>query len=666
MISISKLSLVSLLPLALCAGACSRDLPQPHAPSPTARPVAPQLKCLAPERAMVAVTGVAEGPGVPSVACVEKAKQMVAKLTLRQKLGQMMQPDRGVVRSLDELGQYGYGSILSGGGSAPPGNQASDWSAMLAQFRLKSLASPPSIPVIYGVDAVHGHNNVFGAVVFPHNIGLGASRDPDLVERIGRATAREVRATQIDWTFAPVMTAARDERWGRTYEAFGETQELPELLGPALIRGLQGNDLSHPHAVLATAKHFVGDGYTSGGVDQGNSLLSLEQVRTELVPAYRKAIEAGVGSVMVSYSSIDSVKMHCHGPLINDTLKGDLGFQGLVVSDWKALEQLPGGGYPEQLTAGINAGLDMVMAPATHTGFIDAMEKLVPAQIPMERIDDAVTRILAVKCALGMFDDNRYARDRGGQLSADPELSAAFGGEAHRAIAREAVSKSLVLLKNDTNALPLGRSEGVYVTGSGANDLGRQCGGWTITWQGQNGDITEGTTLVEGLTATLGQSLVHYSPHFDPAMATRAKTAIVVSSELAYAEMKGDDQDLALAQEDVADIEALHRAGKRVILVLYSGRPLIVTPVLDKVSAFVAAWLPGTEGQGLVDVLLGERDFSGRLPHSWPRSVDQVPINLGDATYDPLFKYGFGLQYAATPSPAVVSPSPTTSPAAAQ
>jgi beta-glucosidase len=643
--------------IALLALGCGKHFPVSEAATPNAVAAkAPDARCLAPEKPMAAITGGTAATGnMPSSACVDKARQIVAKLTLRQKLGQMMQPDRGNVRSLDELRQHGYGSILSGGGSAPTtGNEATDWSDMIAEYRLASLENPAAIPVVYGIDAVHGNNNVHGAVIFPHNIGLGASRDPDLVERIGRATAREVRATQIDWTFAPVVTAARDERWGRTYEAYGETQELAELLGPALVRGLQTDNLAGPHAVLATAKHFVGDGYTSGGVDQGNSLLTLEQVRRDLMPAYKKVIEAGVGSVMTSYSSIDGAKMHCHGPLMNDTLKTDLGFQGFIVSDWKAIEKLPGT-YGEQLTASINAGLDMVMAPEKHTGLLDELEKLVPSKIPMARIDDAVTRILAIKCALGMFDEGRYARDRGGRLSPEGELVTAFGGEAHRKVAREAVQKSLVLLKNDNQALPLtppAAPAPLYVTGSGANDIGRQCGGWTISWQGQNGDAVPGTTLVEGLTASFGPDAIQTSPHYDAAMAARASTAVVVASEVPYAEMKGDDQDLELPDEDIADIEALHKAGKRVVLVLFSGRPMIVTPVLDKVDAFVAAWLPGTEGAGIVDVLLGANDFVGVLPHSWPRSIDQVPINVGDAEYSPLFPYGFGLKYQSA-APAV-------------
>lgn len=581
----------------------------------------------------------------PSDACIERARALVATLSLPQKLGQMMQPDRGRVRQMTELSTVGFGSVLSGGGSAPTtGNRVSDWANMVGEFRQTSLDSSSHIPLIYGVDAVHGHNNVHGAVIFPHNIGLGAARDADLVERIGRITAREVRATQIDWTFAPVTTAARDERWGRTYEAFGETQELAELLAPALVRGLQGNDLRAPDAVLATAKHFIGDGYTLDGVDQGNSLLSLERVHTELLPAYKKVIDAGVGSVMASYSSIDGVPMHCHGPLLNDTLKGDLGFRGFIVSDWEAIEKLPGS-YAEQLEASILAGVDMIMAPKTHTDFIQVTQTLVPNRIPMERIDDAVTRILAIKCALGMLDEGRYVRDRSGRLQPDGALVEAFGGAEHREVAREAVQKSLVLLKNENAALPLKTTEPLYVTGTGANDLGRQCGGWTITWQGQDGELTEGTTLVQALGQRLDPSLVRFSRKFDAAQVGTANTVLVVASERPYAEMKGDDPTLALNADDVEAVQKLHALGKRVVLVLMSGRPLILTPVLDHVDAIVAAWLPGTEGSGIADVLLGDRNFHGKLPHSWPRTIEQVPINVGDADYDPLFPYGFGLTY---------------------
>lgn len=603
---------------------------QPATPVDTAQPDAP-----APSGSLP----------TPSNACIEKAKAIVATLSLPQKLGQMMQPDRGRIRQVSELSTVGFGSVLSGGGSAPTtGNRASDWANMVGEFRQVSLESPTHIPLIYGVDAVHGHNNVHGAVLFPHNIGLGAARDPELVERIGRITAREVRATQIDWTFAPVTTAARDERWGRTYEAFGETQELAELLAPALVRGLQGNDLRDPQAVLATAKHFIGDGYTDRGIDQGNSLLSLERVHTELLPAYKKVIDAGVGSVMASYSSIDGVPMHCHGPLLNDTLKGDLGFRGFIVSDWEAIEKLPGS-YAEQIEASLLAGVDMIMAPKTHTDFIQVAQTLVPSRVPMERIDDAVTRILAIKCALGMLDEGHYVRDRSGRIQPDGELVEAFGSAEHREVAREAVQKSLVLLKNDNAALPLKSTESLYVTGTGANDLGRQCGGWTITWQGQDGEVTEGTTLVQALQQRLDPSRVRFSRKFDAALVGDANTVVVVASERPYAEMKGDDATLALNADDVEAVHKLHALGKRVVFVLMSGRPLILTPVLNHVDAIVAAWLPGTEGAGIADVLLGDRNFHGKLPHTWPRSIEQVPINVGDANYDPLFPYGFGLTY---------------------
>jgi beta-glucosidase-like glycosyl hydrolase len=333
-------------------------------------------------------------------------------MTLAEKAGQMMQPDRGMLRPGD-LQAAAFGSLLSGGGSAPADNTPLGWARMITEFRQQSLATRLGIPLLYGVDAVHGHNNVPDAVIFPHNIGLGASRDPDLVTRIGRATAIELAATGVDWTFAPVVGSARDERWGRTYEAFGEAPELAELLGPALIRGLQGRRLGErPDSVLACAKHFLGDGHTEHGKDQGDSPLTPEQIESEVLPAYQRAIEAGVGSIMVSFSSVGDVKMHCHGPLLNDTLKSRLGFGGFLVSDWRAVEQLPGD-YDAQLVSAINAGIDMIMAPAVYTGFLTTLQRLVPKRIPIERIDDAVARILAAKCALGRLEPNPFPTSSG-------------------------------------------------------------------------------------------------------------------------------------------------------------------------------------------------------------------------------------------------------------
>jgi beta-glucosidase len=552
--------------------------------------------------------------------------------------------------------KLGLGSVLSGGGSAPPENNALGWAKMVNEFRQRSLDSYTHIPMQYGVDAVHGHNNVKGAVLFPHNVGLGATRDPDLVERIGRATARAVAGTNVDWTFAPVIAVSRDERWGRAYETFGEHPELPELLGPALIRGLQGDVLGRePNSVLACAKHFIADGNTVGGKDRGDAAMTLEQMRAMLVPAYQKAIEAGVGSVMVSFSSVAGVKMHCHGPLLNDLLKGELGFDGLVISDWEAVELLPGD-YATQLASSINAGLDMVMHPKSYRQFLDTMQTLVPAHIPEARIDDAVTRILTVKCELGMFRPDKFATDRSGQLAIEGPIES-IGSNEHRELAREAVRKSLVLLQNQNGRLPLSKNlNRILVAGRNANDIGNQSGGWSIEWQGQSGPITQGTTLFQAIAQLSGSPNVYYAE--DAAGIEGADVGIVVLGERPYAEANGDDQDLALDPKEVAAAQRVKNAGVPLVVVLVTGRPLMLDPILPIADAIVVAWLPGTEGHGVADVLFGDHDFSGKLPVSWPRSIAQVPINVGDANYDPLFPYGFGLSMkgAATVPPAATVP----------
>jgi beta-glucosidase len=587
------------------------------------------------------------GPGAtagafPSEACVSRARALVAQMSLEEKLGQMLQPDRGKVRDGADITRFGFGSILSGGGSAPADNTPAGWARMVNQYRSQSLQTRLGIPILYGIDAVHGHNNVKGAVIFPHNIGLGASRDPELVTRIGRATALEISATGIDWTFSPVLAAAKDERWGRTYEAFGETAELAELLGPALIVGLQGPRLGAlPDGVLACAKHFLADGHTLGGDDQGNSLVTRETLEKEVLPAYARAIEAGVGSIMVSFSSIDSVKMHCHGPLLNDTLKGKLGFGGFLVSDWQAIEQLPGD-YAAQLTSAINAGIDMVMEPAVYTGFISSVQKLVPARIPIERIDDAVARILSVKCSVGRLERNAHRRDAAGQLELPVGVDR-VGAPERRLLAREAVRKSLVLLQNNGALLPLKKGlSRIHLAGSHADDIGNQCGGWTISWQGGSGPITQGTTLRQAFEAAVGSATrITYSQ--DGSGAAGADVAVVAIGELPYAEGRGDDPRLTLDAKQHEVVAKLRAAGVPVVVVLMTGRPVLLGDLLTSADALVAAWLPGSEAQGITDVLFGDHDFSGKLPHSWPRSIGQVPINVGDAAYDPLFPYGFGL-----------------------
>ncbi len=599
---------------------------------------APKAQCLPAEQPMAALAATSSWP---TQACIARAQELTASLSPREKYGQMMLPDRGAVRPGDAAG-LGLGTILSGGGSAPPNNTPLDWAKMVNDFREQSLQSRSRIPVMYGIDAVHGHNNVRGAVIFPHNIGLGATRDPELVQRIGHITAKEVAATNIDWTFAPVVTAARDERWGRTYEAFGETPELAELLGPALIRGLQGQQLGkEPASVLACAKHFAGDGYTLGGKDRGDSPLDLEQVRSQLLPAYQKAIDAGVGSIMVSFSSVRDVPMHCHGPLLNDVLKGEMKFGGFLVSDWEAIELLPGN-YEEQLTASINAGVDMVMAPKKYAGFVDTMEQLVPARIPQARVDDAVQRILAVKCELGMLEPGRFGRDRSGSLRVPAELLGDVGSEAHRSVAREAVQKSLVLLKNEQATLPLKAEQKILLAGAAADDLGKQCGGWTISWQGQSGDITEGTTLLEALKPVAPNLTYEAEGRF--AAGTQADVAVVVVSEPPYAEYSGDSQTLQFPEEDLATYQRVKALGIPTVLVMFSGRPMILGE-LAGADAIVAAFLPGSEGAGMTDVLFGNANFSGKLSHSWPKNIEQVPINVGDASYDPLWAYDYGLSY---------------------
>jgi beta-glucosidase len=633
-----------IVPLLAGAGCGTSGKPLPAAPATSSSSSAVSARpkrCLAPAGPSATLQPSSTPGAFPSEACVSRARALVLQMTLPEKLGQMLQPDRGMLRPGD-VEKLGVGSILSGGGSAPADNTPRGWARMATEYRTQSLQGRLKIPALYGVDAVHGHNNVPGAVIFPHNIGLGASRDPDLVRRVGRATALELSATGIDWTFAPVVASARDERWGRTYEAFGETAELAELLGPALIQGLQGSRLGErPDGVLACAKHFLADGHTEGGRDQGNAVLAPDVIERELLPAYVKAIEDGVGSIMVSFSSIDDVKMHCHGPLLNDTLKSRLGFNGFLVSDWRAVEQLPGD-YDSQLSSAINAGIDMVMAPAVYTGFFTTMQRLIPSRIPVERVDDAVARILAVKCALGRLEPNAFRRGTDGALELPPGTDR-VGAPEHRLLAREAVRKSLVLLENEHAVLPLSKqARRIHLAGSHADDIGNQCGGWTISWQGSSGAITPGTSLRQAVASAVGPGTrVSYS--LDGSGAEGADVAVVAIGERPYAEGHGDDAKLALDPKSVEVVRTVHAQGVPVVVVLMTGRPVLLGELPRLADALVAAWLPGSEATGITDVLFGDQDFSGKLPHSWPRSLDQLPINVGDASYDPQYAYGHGL-----------------------
>jgi beta-glucosidase len=584
----------------------------------------------------------------------DKVDELLAKMTLEEKIGQMTQAEQDALKDVKDIEDYFLGSILSGGNSDPKeGNSLKAWTDLYDRLQSHALKTRLAIPLLYGVDAVHGHNNVLGAVVFPHNIGLGCTRNPELVEKSARITAMEVRATGINWSFAPCVAVVRDERWGRTYEGFGETPELARMLGEAAVRGFQGRDLGDRLSVLACAKHFAGDGGTTFGtgvikqpgsserwpLDRGDTRLSEQELKDLHMQGYVTAIKAGVGSIMPSYNSWNGEKCSGSKRLLTEILKQELGFEGFLISDYDALDELPGD-YKSDIEQSINAGMDMVMVPTKYREFFNLLRELVKeGRVPMTRIDDAVRRILRVKFALGLMDNERnHLADRG--------LHKSFGSAEHRQVARECVRESLVLLKNDNKALPISKNLArVHVAGKSADDIGNQCGGWTVAWQGQSGNVTTGgTTILKAIQNTVSKGTkVTFSK--DGSGATGADIGVVIIGETPYAEMMGDREDLSLSKEDVEAIDNLKKAGVRVVAVLLSGRPMIIDRALDKCDAFIAAWLPGTEGQGVADVLFGDYRPTGKLSVSWPRSAAQIPINFGDRSYDPLFKYGFGLTY---------------------
>lgn len=562
-------------------------------------------------------------------------EELLSRMTLDEKIGQMTQADRGALTSEQDIKNYFLGSLLSGGGSAPSDNSPSGWADMYDRYQSYALQSRMRIPIIYGIDAVHGHNNVKGAVIFPHNIGLGCTDNPQLVEQAARVTAEEVAGTGIDWTFAPVVAVVRDERWGRTYEGFGEDPALVQTMSSAAVKGFQGTSLDATGSILACAKHYLGDGGTTGGDDQGNTAVDEQTLRAIHLPGYLAAIEAGAGSIMVSFSSWNGQKMHGHKYLLTDVLKGELGFKGFLVSDWRGIDQLPGD-YTSDVETSINAGLDMIMVPERYKEFISTAKNLVTqGRIPMSRIDDAVRRILKVKIEMGLFE--RPYTDR--------TLTATVGSVEHRQVARECVRQSSVLLKNEPNTLPLAKTlSRIHVAGKNADDLGNQCGGWTISWQGSSGNITTGTTILQAIKNAVSPSTsVTYSR--DGLGATGADVCIVVIGERPYAEGNGDRSDLRLDNEDVLAVKNVSDTGIPTVVVLISGRPLQISGQLDSSDAFIAAWLPGTEGDGVADVLFGDYAPTGKLSHSWPLAMSQIPINVGDVVYDPLFPYGFSLGY---------------------
>ncbi|PON35929.1 Glycoside hydrolase [Trema orientale] len=587
-----------------------------------------------------------------------RVKDLLKRMTVEEKIGQMAQIERKVA-SAEVMKKYFIGSVLSGGGSVPSLKASPEtWINMVNEFQRAALSTRLGIPMIYGIDAVHGNNNVYKATIFPHNIGLGATRqvdmDPELVKRIGAATALEVRATGIQYVFAPCVAVCRDPRWGRCYESYSEDPNIVRAM-TEIIPGLQGDIpdnstkgipfVAGNKKVAACAKHYVGDGGTTKGINEYDTVISRDGLFSIHMPAYYDSIFKGVASVMISYSSWNGIKMHTNRDLITGYLKNTLKFKGFVISDWEGIDRItspPHANYSYSIQASIAAGIDMVMIPETYTEFINGLTSQVKNKIiPMSRIDDAVKRILRVKFVTGLFE-NPFA---------DFSLVNELGRKEHRELAREAVRKSLVLLKNGESAdkplLPLPKKASkILVAGSHAHNLGYQCGGWTIEWLGLSGNnLTTGTTILTAIKETVDpktQVVYNENPDADFVESGEFSYAIVVVGEHPYAETHGDSMNLTIPDPGPSAITNVCGAVTCVV-VLITGRPVVIQPYLSLIDALVAAWLPGTEGQGVTDVLFGDYGFTGKLPRTWFKTVDQLPMNFGDPHYDPLFSLGFGL-----------------------
>ncbi len=571
------------------------------------------------------------------------ADALLAQMTLDEKIGQMVQVDSDALRGHPaDVQTYFLGSVLSGGNADPAGgdNSPAAWVKMVQGFQAQALKTRLQIPLLYGIDTVHGHNNIIGAVIFPHNVGMGATHNPALSLAEQRVTAEEMLGTGTLWGFGPCIAVAENERWGRTYESYGTSPELAATLGAAAVRGFQGDDLGGPLSVLACAKHFLGDGGTTGGKDQGDVVCDEVTLRRLYLPPYAAAVQAGVGSIMVSYSSWNGVKMSANHHLMTEVLKGEMGFQGFLISDWAAIDQISPD-YKQDVAASVNAGLDMFMIPkgpgsANNYGeFIGDLKSLVATgTVSQARIDDAVRRILRVKYALGVF----------ARTAVDPRLTAAIGSAEHRAVARECVSASLVLLKNDKNTLPLAKGiKHLHIIGAAADDVGLQCGGWTISWQGKAGNnvTTGGTTILAAIRQAVSTgSQVTFSATGAGTDGQGADAVLLVVGERPYAEGQGDKADLGLPANQTQLLAQAKASGAPIVTLIISGRPMVLGTALDQSAAVVAAWLPGTEGTGVADVLFGDKKFTGTLPRPWPRDNSQLDALT---VIDPLFPVGYGL-----------------------
>jgi beta-glucosidase len=577
----------------------------------------------------------------PAQSVAARVEDLLARMSVDEKIGQVLQVSRDYLGSEADIARFGLGSILSGGGSGPTVNDPVHWADMIDGYQRAALSSRLGIPILYGIDAVHGHNNVRGAVIFPQNIGMGAADDPQLCEDEGRVTALEMLATGARWDFGPCLAVPRDLRWGRSYEGFGQEPELVGELGAAEIRGLQSGGLGSATAVLATPKHFAGDGGTKGGIDRGDAVYAEPDFLRLFVAPYRDAISAGAECAMVSFSSWNGLQDHGNRHLLTDILRGDLGFEGFVVSDWGGVALLPGADESERIARAVNAGVDMIMVPDVYEAYFRDVQALVAGgSIPASRLDEAVRRILRAKFELGLFE----------RPFSDRSLLGEVGSPEHRAVARKAVAESLVVLKNDGGLLPISSTtKRILVDGSRAQDMGAQCGGWTITWQGMRALSIPGTTIYDGIAAAAKARDIEvaYSPDGRAPQGFKPDLVIAVVGEDPYAEGRGDSRDLALGYSDkaLARKAAVGAAACKapLLLILLSGRPLLVGDELAESQAFVAAWLPGSEGEGVADLLFGDAPARGKLPCSWPATLAQVPVDGAEAQ-GCLFPTGYGLE----------------------
>ena len=586
--------------------------------------------------------------------------ELMATMTLQQKIAQMIQPEIRDI-TVEDMRQYGFGSYLNGGGAFPNDDKyatPADWIALaesMYQASVDASLDGSSIPTMWGTDAVHGHNNVIGATIFPHNIGLGAANNPALIEKIAQVTAREVMVTGIDWVFAPTVAVVRDDRWGRTYEGYSEHPQIVHDYAAAIVKGLQGaaeGDFLGDDKVISTVKHFVGDGGTTGGIDQGNTEVTEQQLFAIHAQGYVGGLQAGAQSVMASFNSWNGSKIHGDQYLLTDVLKNRMGFDGFIVGDWNGHGQIPGC-TNEDCPQAANAGLDIYMVPtaAWKPLYYNLIKQVEAGEISMARIDDAVRRILRVKMRAGLFDKPSPAQR---PLAGKTEL---IGADEHRAVARDAVRQSLVLLKNQNQLLPLNPQQRLLVTGPGADNIGQQAGGWTISWQGTgntNADFPGGSSIYDGIARQVAAAGGSVELSADGSYQQKPDVAIVVFGEEPYAEGNGDIDNLEYQRgnkTDLALLKKLKAEGIPVVALFISGRPLWVNPELNAADAFVAIWLPGSEGEGVADVILAnadgavQYDFHGKLPFSWPASPQQTAVNYGDADYQPLLPYGFGLRY---------------------